>query len=223
TKTPKQPPSTQNKIHNLTYPHILQILKIKNPFNLKQSPNILQFNPTHQPYFNLHNTSFSKSKLSPLSNSTPPIKNTYQPQKLIQKLINQNPKPPSFFLTLSTKNPIHPHTLQQTFNHLTKPFHTFTTYKNLKQNLLPFIPSTQLTLNKNHPTYNHHIHLFLSLQNPYFTKKHNYITQQQSLNLSQTPLQLHYPPLPNLKPIKPNTKPHKHIQSAIKDTSKYSL
>ncbi|WP_186311708.1 protein rep, partial [Staphylococcus saprophyticus] len=133
------------------------------------------------------------------------------------------PKPPSLFLTLSTKNPIHPHTLQQTFKHLTKPFHTLTTYKKLNQNLLPFFPSTQLTLNKNHPTYNQHIHLLLSLQNTYFNNKPNYITQQQSLNLSQKPLQLNYPPLPNIKPIKPNQKPHKHIQPPIKQTSKYSL
>uniref|UniRef100_UPI001642B4F9 protein rep n=1 Tax=Staphylococcus aureus TaxID=1280 RepID=UPI001642B4F9 len=38
-----------------------------------------------------------------------------------------------------------------------------------------------------------------------------------------TSLQLHYPPVANVKPIKPNTKPHKHIQSPIKHTSKYSL
>ncbi|MGF3937271.1 protein rep, partial [Staphylococcus aureus] len=57
----------------------------------------------------------------------------------------------------------------------------------------------------------------------YFRKKENYITQDEWINLWQKALQVDYKPVANIKAIKPNKKGDKDIQSAIKETSKYSV
>ncbi|HDK4286750.1 TPA: protein rep, partial [Staphylococcus aureus] len=54
-------------------------------------------------------------------------------------------------------------------------------------------------------------------------KKKNYITQDEWINLWQKALQVDYKPVANIKAIKPNKKGDKDIQSAIKETSKYSV
>ncbi|NMV20717.1 protein rep, partial [Staphylococcus aureus] len=51
----------------------------------------------------------------------------------------------------------------------------------------------------------------------------NYITQDEWINLWQKALQVDYKPVANIKAIKPNKKGDKDIQSAIKETSKYSV
>ncbi|WP_186310508.1 protein rep, partial [Staphylococcus epidermidis] len=107
---------------------------------------------------------------------------------VIEEVVKEKGKGGWLFLTLSTRYAIHGQHLEQSLKHMCKAFNKLKIYTKLKKNLIPFLPSTQLTLNKNHPTYNQHIHLLFSLQNTYFNNKPNYITQQQSLTLSQKPL-----------------------------------
>ncbi|NGS84751.1 protein rep, partial [Staphylococcus aureus] len=68
-----------------------------------------------------------------------------------------------------------------------------------------------------------HMHVLLCVENAYFRKKENYITQDEWINLWQKALQVDYKPVANIKAIKPNKKGDKDIQSAIKETSKYSV
>ncbi|MBI9950321.1 protein rep, partial [Escherichia coli] len=51
----------------------------------------------------------------------------------------------------------------------------------------------------------------------------NYITQDEWVNLLQISLQVVNRPVSNVKAIKPNRKVDKDIESAIKETSKYSV
>ncbi|SCR81648.1 Replication protein [Staphylococcus aureus] len=67
------------------------------------------------------------------------------------------------------------------------------------------------------------MHVLLCVENAYFRKKKNYITQDEWINLWQKALQVDYKPVANIKAIKPNKKGDKDIQSAIKETSKYSV
>ncbi|WP_070005314.1 protein rep, partial [Staphylococcus aureus] len=83
--------------------------------------------------------------------------------------------------------------------------------------------STEVTVNKNDGSYNQHMHVLLCVENAYFRKKKNYITQDEWINLWQKALQVDYKPVANIKAIKPNKKGDKDIQSAIKETSKYSV
>ncbi|WP_251356655.1 protein rep, partial [Staphylococcus aureus] len=76
---------------------------------------------------------------------------------------------------------------------------------------------------KNDGSYNQHMHVLLCVENAYFRKKENYITQEEWVNLWQRALQVDDRPVANVKAIKPNRKGDKDIESAIKETSKYSV
>src|SRR5699024_11422320 len=58
TKSGKQRPWREKKIDNVSYADILEILKIKKAFNVKQCGNVLEFKPTDEGYLKLHKTWF---------------------------------------------------------------------------------------------------------------------------------------------------------------------
>ena len=223
TKSGKQRPWREKKIDNVSYADILEILKIKKAFNVKQCGNVLEFKPTDEGYLKLYKTWFCKSKLCPVCNWRRSMKNSYQAQRVIEEVVKEKPKARWLFLTLSTKNAIDGETLEQSLKHLTKAFDRLSRYKKVKQNLIGFMRSTEVTVNKNDGSYNQHMHVLLCVENAYFRKKENYITQDEWINLWQKALQVDYKPVANIKAIKPNKKGDKDIQAAIKETSKYSV
>lgn len=151
------------------------------------------------------------------------MKNSYQAEKVIKEVIKEKPKARWLFLTLSTRNAIDGDTLEQSLKHLTKAFDRLSRYKKVKQNLVGFLRSTEVTVNKNDGSYNQHMHVLLCVENSYFKNKSNYITQEEWVYLWQKALQVDYRPVANIKAIKPNQKGDKDIESAIKETSKYSV
>ncbi|MFS1399093.1 protein rep [Staphylococcus aureus] len=223
TKSGIQRPWKEKKIDNVSYADILEILKIKKAFNVKQCGNVLEFKPTDEGYLKLYKTWFCKSKLCPVCNWRRSMKNSYQAQKVIEAVVKEKPKARWLFLTLSTKNAIDGETLEQSLKHLTKAFDRLSRYKKVKQNLVGFLRSTEVTVNKNDGSYNQHMHVLLCVENSYFKNKANYITQEEWINLWQKALQVDYKPVANIKAIKPNKKGDKDIQAAIKETSKYSV
>src|SRR5699024_9667588 len=80
------------KIDNVSYADILEILKIKKAFNVKQCGNVLEFKPTDEGYLKLHKTWFCKSKLCPVCNWRRAMKNSYQAQKVIEEVVKEKPK-----------------------------------------------------------------------------------------------------------------------------------
>ena len=151
------------------------------------------------------------------------MKNSYQAQKVIEEVIKEKPKARWLFLTLSTKNAIDGEHLEQSLKHMSKAFNKLKMYAKVKKNLIGFMRSTEVTVNKNDGSYNQHMHVLLCVENAYFRKKENYITQEEWINLWQKALQVDYKPVANIKAIKPNKKGDKDIQAAIKETSKYSV
>ena len=206
TKSGKQRPWREKKIDNVSYADILEILKIKKAFNVKQCGNVLEFKPTDEGYLKLHKTWFCKSKLCPVCNWRRAMKNSYQAQRVIEEVVKEKPKARWLFLTLSTKNAIDGETLEQSLKHLTKAFDRLSRYKKVKQNLVGFLRSTEVTVNKNDGSYNQHMHVLLCVENSYFKNKANYITQEEWVTLWQKALQVNYRPVAN-----------------IKETSKYSV
>ncbi|MCH4456077.1 protein rep [Staphylococcus haemolyticus] len=223
TKSGKQRPWREKKIDNVSYADILEILKIKKAFNVKQCGNVLEFKPTDEGYLKLHKTWFCKSKLCPVCNWRRAMKNSYQAQRVIEEVVKEKPKARWLFLTLSTKNAIDGDTLEQSLKHLTESFRRLFKYKKVSKNLIGFMRSTEVTVNKNDGSYNQHMHVLLSVENSYFKNKANYITQEEWVSLWQKALQVDYRPVANIKAIKPNQKGDKDIQAAIKETSKYSV
>ncbi|MFP4915131.1 protein rep [Staphylococcus coagulans] len=222
-KNGKERPWREKKIDNVSYADILEILKIKKAHNVKQCGNVLEFKPTEDGYLKLYKTWFCKSKLCPVCNWRRAMKNSYQAQSVIEEVIKEKPKARWLFLTLSTKNAIDGETLEQSLKHLTKAFDRLSRYKKVKQNLVGFMRSTEVTVNKNDGSYNQHMHVLLCVESAYFKKRGQYIKQDEWVDLWQKALQVNYRPVANIKAIKPNQKGDKDIQAAIKETSKYSV
>ncbi|WP_460898925.1 protein rep, partial [Staphylococcus aureus] len=61
----------------------------------------------------LHKTGFGKSKLYPVCNLMRVMNNRYQSHKVLEELMQQNPKSRGTFSTLSTHNEIAGDTVQQ--------------------------------------------------------------------------------------------------------------
>ena len=222
-KSGKQRPWKEKKIDNVSYSEILDILKLKKAHNVKQCGSVLEFKPTEEGYLKLYKTWFCKSKLCPVCNWRRAMKNSYQAQRVIEEVVKEKPKARWLFLTLSTKNAIDGETLEQSLKHLTKAFDRLSRYKKVSKNLVGFLRSTEVTVNKNDGSYNQHMHVLLCVESAYFRKKENYITQKEWVDLWQKALQVDYRPVANIKAIKPNQKGDKDIQAAIKETSKYSV
>lgn len=53
----------------------------------------------------------------------------------------------------------------------------------MSKNLIGFMRSTEVTVNKNDGSYNQHMHVLLCVENAYFRKKENYITQEEWVDL----------------------------------------
>ena len=222
-KSGKQRPWKEKKIDNVSYSEILDILKLKKAHNVKQCGSVLEFKPTEEGYLKLYKTWFCKSKLCPVCNWRRAMKNSYQAQRVIEEVVKEKPKARWLFLTLSTKNAIDGETLEQSLKHLTKAFDRLSRYKKVKQNLVGFLRSTEVTVNKNDGSYNQHMHVLLCVESAYFKKQGQYIKQSEWVDLWQKALQVDYRPVANIKAIKPNQKGDKDIQAAIKETSKYSV
>src|SRR5699024_5288035 len=135
TKSGKQRPRREKKIDNVSDADILEILKIKKAFNVKQCGNVLEYKPTDEGYLQLHKTWFSKSKLSQVCNWKRAMKNSYQAQRVIEEVVKEKPKARWLFLTLSTRNAIDGDTLEKSLKHLTESFRRLFKYKKVSKNL----------------------------------------------------------------------------------------
>ena len=223
TKSGKQRPWREKKINNVSYADILEILKIKKAYNVKQCGSVLEFKPSDDGYLKLYKTWFCKSKLCPVCNWRRAMKNSSQAQKVIEEVVKEKPKARWLFLTLSTKNSISGEHLDQSLKEMSKAFNKLKMYSKVKKNLIGFMRSTEVTVNKKDGSYNQHMHVLLCVENTYFKNKENYISQSEWVTLWQKALQVDYKPVANIKAIKPNKKGDKDIQAAIKETSKYSV
>ena len=106
TKNGKQRPWREKKIDDVGYADIVEILKIKKAYNVKQCGNVLEFKAGDDGYLKLYKTWFCKSKLCPVCNWRRAMKNSYQAQKVIEEVVKEKSKARWLFLTLSTKTAI---------------------------------------------------------------------------------------------------------------------
>ena len=151
------------------------------------------------------------------------MKNSYQAQKVVEAVMKAKPKSDWLFLTLTSKNSVDGQSLERSLKELTKSFHKLFRYKKVKQNLIGFMRSTEITVNKKNGSYNQHMHVLLCVNSTYFHGSENYISQKEWIKLWQKALQVDYTPVVDIKKIKPNKKKDSDIVAAIKETSKYSV
>lgn len=223
TKSGKERPWKEKKAANVSYAELLQILKFQKAGNVGACGRVLEFKPTDEGYLKLFKTWFCKSKLCPVCNWRRSMKNSYQTQRIIEAVIKDKPKSRWLFLTLSSKNVADGNSLKQGLSDMTKAFNKLFKYKKVKQNLIGFMRNIEVTVNEETGFYNQHMHILLCVDNAYFRKKENYITQKQWMELWKKALQINYSPIVHIQAIKPNKKGDTDIESAIKETSKYSV
>src|SRR5699024_7258357 len=192
TKSGKQRPWREKKIDNVSYADILEILRIKKAFNVKQCGNVLEFKPTDEGYLKLHKTWFCTSKLCPGCNWRRALKNSYQGQKVSEDVVKETRTDRWLFLTVSNKTTIAGDHLEQSLKQMSKSFNKLKMYTKVKKNLVGFLRSTEVTVNKNDGSYNQQMHVLLCVENAYFRKKENYITQVEWVDLWQKALQVNY-------------------------------
>src|SRR5699024_12476081 len=89
------------------------------------------------------------------------MKNSYKAQKVIEEVVKEKPKARCLFLTLSTRNAIDGDTLEKSLKHLTESCRRLFKYKKVSKDLIGFMRSTDVTVNKNDGSYNQHMHVLL--------------------------------------------------------------
>ena len=222
-KSGKERSWKEKKVDNISYAELLQILKFQKAGNVGACGRVLEFKPTDEGYLKLFKTWFCKSKLCPICNWRRSMKNSYQIQRIIEAVIKEKPKSRWLFLTLSSKNVAEGNSLKQGLSDMTKAFNKLFKYKKVKQNLIGFMRNIEVTVNEETEFYNQHMHVLLCVENKYFRGSENYISQDEWTGLWKKALQINYSPIVHIQAIKPNKKGDSDIQSAIKETSKYSV
>src|SRR5699024_4999263 len=223
TKNGKTRPWTEKKISNVTYSELLHILKFNKAQNVKQCGEVLEFKPSETGHLKLYKAWFCKSKLCPLCNWRRSMKQSYQAQKIVQEVLKEYPKSRWLFLTLTAKNVWTGNELNESLSELTKSFNKLMKYKKVRKNLIGFMRTTEVTINKENGSYNQHMHVLLCVTNGYFIAKENYINHDEWVYFWQRALKADYKPLINIKSVKPNQKNDDAVTSAIKETAKYSV
>lgn len=223
TKSGEERPWREKKIDNVSYAELLQILKFQKAGNVGACGRVLEFKPTDEGYLKLFKTWFCKSKLCPVCNWRRSMKNSYQAQQVVGEVIKEKPKARWLFLTLTARNAVDGHDLKNSLSELTKAFNKLKMYAKVKKNLIGFMRSTEVTVNKETGAYNQHMHILLCVENKYFRGTENYISHEDWTYLWKKAMKINYRPIVKVQAIKPNKKGDSDIQSAIKETSKYSV
>ena len=223
TKTGKVRPWKEKKTSNVSYAEILQILEFKKAKNVGECGQILEFKPTDLGYLKLYRAWFCKSKLCPICNWRRSMKNSAQTQKIVEAVVSDKPKARWLFLTLTVKNVSDGESLKESLSQMTKAFNKMVKYKKVKENLIGFMRNIEVTVNQETGFYNQHMHVLLCVENQYFKNKNNYITQKEWKSFWKKALKINYDPVVDVRAIKSNKKGDSNIESAVKETSKYSV
>lgn len=223
TKTGKVRPWKEKKTSNVSYAEILQILEFKKAKNVGECGQILEFKPTDLGYLKLYRAWFCKSKLCPICNWRRSMKNSAQTQKIVESVVSDKPKARWLFLTLTVKNVSDGESLKESLSQMTKAFNKMVKYKKVKENLIGFMRNIEVTVNQETGFYNQHMHVLLCVENQYFKNKNNYITQKEWKSFWKKALKINYDPVVDVRAIKSNKKGDSNIESAVKETSKYSV
>lgn len=223
TKTGKVRPWKEKKTSNVSYAEILQILEFKKAKNVGECGQVLEFKPTDLGYLKLYRAWFCKSKLCPICNWRRSMKNSAQTQKIVEAVVSDKPKARWLFLTLTVKNVSDGESLKESLSQMTKAFNKMVKYKKVKENLIGFMRNIEVTVNQETGFYNQHMHVLLCVENQYFKNKNNYITQKEWKSFWKKALKINYDPVVDVRAIKSNKKGDSDIESAVKETSKYSV
>lgn len=216
----KERPWRTNKIENLEYAELLEVLKFKKANNVHNCAERLTYSIDKNGELKLYQVWFCRSRLCPMCNWRRSIKMHYQLNRLLTIAIKRKPDAQFLFLTLTVKNVFGKENLKSALKSLTASFHKLSKYKKVQKNVIGYIRSTEITVNDVDGSYHPHLHVLLMIDPNYFCGSSNYIDQKEWTRLWQKAAKLDYVPLVNIEKIY-DKKGKGSINSAVYETTKY--
>ena len=219
----KARPWREKKLANLTYAEYLQMLAFKKSKNVKDCGNVLTFRKTVDERLKLYQTWFCHGRLCPMCNWRRRIKQSSELKQILSEAVKRETKGRFIFITLTEKN-AGDEDLKSALKEMTKAFFRLMNYKKVKQNLLGYVRSTEITVNDERKDYHQHMHAILFVRANYFNGKKNYIKQSEWVKLYQRARKLDYAPSVRVEVIKPNEKKGKNsLVASAYETAKYQV
>lgn len=212
-------PWKQKKLANLTYAEYLEVLNFKKAHNVSKCGEVLQFAKTDNG-LKLYQTWFCHSRLCPLCSWRRSIKNSYELRKILDMAYKKEPSAIFLFLTL-TEESSKLGELRKNLTSMNRSIYRLFKYKDVKKDLLGYVRSTEITVNRDNLTFHQHVHILLMMKSSYFSRCH-YLTQEKWSQLWQRARKLDYKPIVNIKKIRASKKDNSLIASA-KEVSKYQV
>lgn len=218
-------PWRDKKLANLTYAEYLRVLAFKKAHNVKECGNVLTFRKMaekgSQGHLKLYQTWFCHGRLCPMCNWRRRIKQSGELKQILSEAVKKELKGRFIFLTLTEKN-ADSEDLKQALRDMTKAFTKLMNYKKVKQNLLGYVRSTEITVNDERSDYHQHMHAILFVKANYFNNA--YISQKEWVKLYQRARKLDYAPSVRVEVIKPNKEKGKNsLVASAYETAKYQV
>lgn len=223
----KVQPWKEKKTANVGYFELLEILQFKKAERVSICGEVLEFDITQEGRMKLANAWFCKSPLCPMCNWRKTMKRSIQTTKIVEEVIRQKPKARWLFLTLTVKNVFDGEQLDVSLKAMAEGFRRLMLYKKIKKNMVGFMRSTEVTVNKKDGSYNQHMHVLMCVESAYFNTQGAYLSQVDWTNLWQKAMKLDYIPVVHIEAVK-NKKRNQEkevtaIQAAVQETAKYSV
>lgn len=218
-KNGKIRPWKEKKLANLTYAEYLQILEIKKAFRVKKCGNLLTFTKSENG-LKLYQTWFCKSRLCPLCAWRYAMKNSYELSSILDVFYKRYPKSRFLFLTLTEENAKQGE-LKETLTKMNRSLYNLFKYKKVQKDLLGYVRSTEITVNRKEKSFHQHIHIILAVSPTYFNKG-RYLSQDDWSKLWQKARKLDYKPVVNIKTVS-DSKKDKSLVASAKEVAKYQV
>ena len=218
-KNGKVRPWKEKKLANLTYAEYLQILEIKKAFRVKKCGNLLTFTKSEDG-LKLYQTWFCKSRLCPLCAWRYAMKNSYELSSILDVFYKRYPKSRFLFLTLTEENAKQGE-LKEKLAEMNRALYKLFQYKKVQKDLLGYVRSTEITVNRKEKSFHQHIHILLAVSPTYFGKGH-YLSQDDWSKSWQKARKLDYKPVVNIKTVS-DSKKDKSLVASAKEVAKYQV
>ncbi|WP_305775149.1 protein rep [Lactiplantibacillus plantarum] len=218
----KERPWRERKLENLQYAEYLRILNFKKANRVKECGEVLRFVADDEGRLRLYQTWFCKSRLCPLCNWRRSMGQSNQLMQVLDEAHKQRKTGRFLFLTLTAEN-ASGENLKQEVRKMGRAISKLFQYKKPAKNLLGYVRSTEITINKN-GTYHQHMHVLLFVKPTYFKDSANYINQAEWSKLWQRAMKLDYQPIVNVEAVRSNKAKGKNsLISSAQETAKYQV
>lgn len=207
-------PWREKKLDNLTYAQYLEVLQFKKANRVRDCGDVLQFS-VNEDGMKLYQTWFCHSRLCPLCSWRRSLKNSYELQQILDVAHSKYPNAIYLFLTLTEENS-ELGELKLNLKNMNSSVRRLMQYKKVAKNMIGYVRSSEITVNRKNYTFHQHMHLLLLMKTSYFNSS-DYLTKNDWVKMWRRARKLDYDPVVDIRKIRTKSK---HGQSALVDSAK---